>query len=275
MVRVGRDRATIVELDPDHPGFRDRSYRDRRNTIAQIALDHQPHTPVPHAPYTEEEHAVWRHVIEEIGPVHEEFALGESLVHWRAINLPRDRIPQLEEVSSLIEPRTGFRLEPVAGLVNTRTFLSALADGIFLSTQYIRHHSVPDYTPEPDVVHELIGHAAQLANPRFATLNRLFGRAVAGARSEEEVEVIGRIYWFTAEFGLVREDGRIKAYGGGLLSSFGELKAVTRAETRPLDLDEIERHAFDVTRFQDVLYVADSIEELTSDVTRYLEARIG
>ncbi len=275
MVRVGEDRSVIVELDPDHPGFRDAAYRERRNAIAQIALDHKPHTAVPDAPYTAEEYAVWKKVCEEIEPVHERLAFSEYLVHWRELALPRDRIPQLEEVSNLVQPRTGFRLEPVAGLVNTRTFLSALADGIFLSTQYIRHHSVPDYTPEPDVVHELIGHAAQLANPRFARINRLFGQVVQQTPSEEEVEVIGRIYWFTSEFGLVKEDGRTKAYGAGLLSSFGELQAIENAETRPLDLDEIERHAFDVTRYQDVLYCAESIESLTSNLGQYLERRLA
>lgn len=275
LVRVGEDRSVIVELDPDHPGFRDPAYRERRNAIAQIALDHEPHTPVPDAPYTAEEQAVWRNVCEEIEPVHERLAFSEYLMHWRALSLPRDRIPQLEEVSALIQPRTGFRLEPVAGLVNTRTFLSALADGIFLSTQYIRHHSVPDYTPEPDVVHELIGHAAQLANPRFAQLNRLFGQVVQATPSDDEVEIIGRIYWFTTEFGLVKEDGKTKAYGAGLLSSFGELQAIEHAETRPLNLDELERHDFDVTRFQDVLYCAESIESLTEDLRAYLKRRLA
>lgn len=275
VVRVGEDRRVIVELDPDHPGFRDSAYRDRRNAIAQIALDHEPRSPVPSAPYTAEEHEVWQRVCDEVASVHERFAFSEYLTHWRELRLPRDRIPQLEEVSALVQPRTGFRLEPVAGLVNTRTFLSALADKIFLSTQYIRHYSVPDYTPEPDVVHELIGHAAQLANPRFAALSMLFGRAAQACGSDEEVEVLGRIYWFTIEFGLVREAGRLKAYGAGLLSSFGELSAIETVESRPLDVEEIERHAFDVTRFQDVLYCADSIDKLEADLIGYLEGKIA
>src|SRR5437773_1633781 len=97
-------------------------------------------------------------------------------------------------------------------MVQPRVFLENLADGVFLCTQYIRHHSTPLYTPEPDVVHEIIGHGVTLASERLAELNRLFGKAVKRTKSATELEKLSRVYWFTIEFGVLRENGKVKAY---------------------------------------------------------------
>src|ERR687883_1682164 len=220
------DRNTIVRLDPDHPGFRDAEYRARRNRIAQMALRYEPGAPVPDAPYTVEEHALWRTIRDALEPAHRAHACAEYLEAARRLDLPRERIPQLREVSARVHAISGFRLEPVAGLVEPRVFLESLADGVFLCAQYIRHHSTPHYTPEPDVVHELLGHAIWLASERMAELNRLFGEAVRRTRDDEAFERLARLYWFTIEFGVLREGGEVKAYGTGLLSSAGEFAAM-------------------------------------------------
>src|SRR5215211_6620614 len=199
------DRNTIVQLNPDHPGFRDEEYRARRNRIARIAMEYQPGAPIPNAPYTEEEHGVWRAIWEALEPAHRRHACAEYLECLRRLDLPRDRIPQMREVTKKVEAISGFRLEPVAGLVEPRVFLESLAYGIFLSTQYIRHHSTPLYTPEPDVAHEVIGHAVTLADEHLAELNRLVGHAVKRTRSAEALERLARVYWFTIEFGVLRE----------------------------------------------------------------------
>src|SRR5207249_12037325 len=127
-----------------------------------------------------------------------------------------DHIPQLREVNEKVQAISGFRLEPVAGLVQPRVFLENHADGVFLCTQYIRHHSTPMYTPEPDVVHEIVGHGVTLACAQLAELNRLFGQAVKRTTSSEALERLSRVYWFTIEFGVLSEDGKVKAYGTGL-----------------------------------------------------------
>src|SRR5438045_5171695 len=171
-------RNTIVQLDPDHPGFRDAEYRARRNQIAEIALAYQPGTPIPDAPYTSEGHEVGRTIWQALEPAHQTHACAEYLEWVRRLALPKDRIPQMREVTAKVEAISGFKLEPVAGLVEPRVFLESLAGGVFLSTQYIRHHSTPLYTPEPDVAHEIIGHAVTLASNRLADLNRLFADAV-------------------------------------------------------------------------------------------------
>jgi phenylalanine-4-hydroxylase len=263
-------RLALVKLDPDHPGFRDHAYRARRNEIAEIALHYQPGAPIPDAPYTEEEHQLWRIVCDELKPQHQSHACAEYLRCVRRLDLARDRIPQLREVSDKVRALSGFRLEPVGGLVAPRVFLESLANGVFLSTQYIRHHSTPLYTPEPDVVHELLGHAVMLASEAIAELNRLVGEAVRRTTTEEALERLARVYWFTIEFGVLREAGEVKAYGAGLVSSAGELEAMKRAELRPLDLEAAARQEFDTTDYQPVLFCADSFESMYRNLRDYL-----
>jgi phenylalanine-4-hydroxylase len=260
----------IVDLDPDHPGFRDPEYRARRNTIADIAMSYRPGQPIPHAPYTEQEHRVWQTIWQALGPAHRAHACAEYLDCLDRLDFGSERIPQLDEVSRKVEAISGFRLEPVAGLVEPRIFLESLARGVFLCTQYIRHHATPLYTPEPDVVHEIIGHAVTLASRRLAAINRLFGEAVSRAKSAAELDRLARVYWFTIEFGVLRENGQIKAYGTGLLSSAGELAEMHKAELRPLDLDAAANHVYDPTHFQSILFCAESFDEMEQSLLSFL-----
>lgn len=266
------DRNRIVQLSPDHPGFRDVAYRARRNRIAQLALSYRPGEEIPEAPYSSEEHEVWRVVWAALWPAHLVHACAEYLACVRQLRFAPDRIPQLREINEKAQALSGFRLEPVAGLVEPRVFLESLASGTFLCTQYIRHHSTPLYTPEPDVVHEIVGHAVTLASKRLAELNRLFGQAVKRTVSLEALNRLSRVYWFTIEFGVLREDSALKAYGTGLLSSAGELQAMHRAELRPLDLDAASRHDYDPTCYQPVLFCAESFETMYASLREFLIA---
>ena len=260
----------IVNLDPDHPGFRDAEYRARRNAIAQIATNYRPGQPIPHAPYTELEHKVWQTIWRALGRTHRRHACAEYLDCLEKLNFPTDRIPQLDEVSRKVEALSGFRLEPVAGLVEPRIFLESLARGVFLCTQYIRHHSTPLYTPEPDVAHEIIGHAVTLASPRLAEINRLFGEAVSRTKSSDALDRLARVYWFTIEFGVLRENRAVKAYGTGLLSSAGELEEMHKAELRPLDLEAAANHVYDPTHYQSILFCAESFDEMETSLRSFL-----
>ncbi|MGH9968027.1 MAG: phenylalanine 4-monooxygenase [Pyrinomonadaceae bacterium] len=264
------DRNRVVQLNPDHPGFRDQEYRARRNQIAQIALSYRPGEPIPDAPYTIEENDVWRTIWEALLPAHKQYACAEYLDCLKRLEFAPDRIPQLRKVNEKVQAISGFRLEPVAGLVEPRVFLENLADGVFLCTQYIRHHSTPLYTPEPDVVHEILGHGVTLASARLAELNRLFGAAVKRTRSTEALDQLSRVYWFTIEFGVLREGGRVKAYGTGLLSSAGELEAMHKAEFRDLDLQAASRQNYDPTHYQPVLFCADSFDDMHQTLRDYL-----
>ena len=264
------DRKALVKLDPDHPGFKDPEYRARRNQIAQIALSHVPGEAIPPAPYSAEEHGVWQTIWKALGPAHEHHACAEYLNCVRRLDFATDRIPQLGEVSRKVELISGFRLEPVAGLVEPRVFLETLANGVFLCTQYIRNQSTEIYTPEPDVAHEIIGHAITLASTRFAELNRLFGQAVKRTTDANDLDRLARVYWFTIEFGVLRENGEVKAYGTGLLSSAGELEEMHKAEFRPLDLEVMSRHDYDPTHYQSVLFCGESFEEMYSRLREFL-----
>jgi phenylalanine-4-hydroxylase len=262
----------LVKLDREHPGFRDPHYRARRDAIARIALDHRPGEPVPEAPYTSEEDNVWRAIFEVLSPLHEEWVCRELNEVQAAMALSRTRIPQLPWINEVLQPISGFAMIPAAGLATPRTFLEGLAAGQFLSTQYIRHHSRPLYTPEPDVVHELIGHAASLTHPDIVALSRAFGEA---AKRAGEVSILRLIqsYWYTLEFGAVEEDGKLKSYGAGLLSSAGELsRFATETDLRPWDLDRIADTPFDPTNYQPQIYVAPSFRRMVNDLHDWLES---
>ena len=266
------DVRDLIDLDPDHPGFTDREYRERRDLIARIARDHTFGDPVPAAPYTDQEHDAWRDVLQLLRPQHEEHVAEPILEMQRKLPLPRYQIPQLALVNERLLPRTGMRMEPVMGLVKVRTFLSLLAENVFPSTQYIRHHSRPLYTPEPDIVHELIGHMASLAIPPIAAANRSMGRA-AMAANDTELQRLEHVYWYVLEFGLCEQDGDIKAVGAGLLSSAGELSGTTHGpELRGWDLDAIAQTPYDPTRMQPHLFVAPSFDRLLDELVAWVEA---
>lgn len=269
--RAGAGKS-LVELDQDHPGFRDPAYRRRRDEIARVASAYQDGDLVPDVPYSEEEQGVWRTVWEHLEPLHHSRACRAYLEASERLSLDKERVPQLSAVNRRLKAETGFAMTPVAGLVTPRTFLEYLGKDVFLATQYMRHFSRPLYTPEPDVVHELVGHAATLIDDDFVRLNRAFGRAVATADEATELALI-RVYWWTIEFGLLREGGEVKAYGAGLLSSFGELGGFhEQAELVPLDLERAAATPFDPTDYQRVLFVAESFEGMVRQLSGWLEA---
>ena len=270
VVERNADRHRVVELAPDHPGFNDRNYRERRNEIARLAFQYQTGQPLPNAPYTEEEHRVWQTIWNELEPAHRQHACSEFLACLDRLKIDKQRIPQLSEVSDKVQALSGFRLEPVPGLIEPRVFLESLARGVFLCTQYIRHHSTPLYTPEPDVAHEIIGHAVTLASEKFAELNRLFGEAVKRTKNAVELNRLSRVYWFTIEFGVLREEGEIKAYGTGLLSSAGELAEMHAAKLVPFDLEAASREDYDPTHFQAKLFCAESFAEMYEQLRDFL-----
>jgi phenylalanine-4-hydroxylase len=142
-----------------------------------------------------------------------------------------------------------------------------------LSTQYIRHHSRPDYTPEPDVVHESIGHIPMFTNPNFADFSQFIGHG-ARVATDKQLEELGRLYWFTVEFGMIEHEGEIKAYGAGLLSSFGELEHAFSddVERRPFDLEQVINTSYDYSDMQPVLYVVPSYSYLKEVTRKYIES---
>jgi phenylalanine-4-hydroxylase len=268
-VTQGDDGAVVVHLGEEHPGFNDPAYRERRNEIATAATRWSPGEPVPLIAYSDAENEIWRTVCRELRSRHEAYACREFLAAKAALGLPEDHVPQLDEVTRRLRPLTGFQYHPAAGLVPLREFYGSLADRAFHSTQYVRHPSEPLYTPEPDIVHEVIGHGNMLASPRFAELKRLAGEAARRVESDEALQFIADVFWFTLEFGVVWEGGELRAYGAGILSSYGEIEEFRGMEIRPLDLAEMGTIDYDITKYQPVLYAAESMEHLVEVVGEF------
>ena len=262
---------TAVDLPDDHPGTGDDRYRRRRDLIASLGAAYQPGQLIPDVPYTAAEDEVWATVSRELADLHRRHACAEYLAGAAQVHLPTDRVPQLREVDAAVHDITGFHIQPVPGLVPAADFYGALADRRFLSTQYIRHHSVPYYTPEPDIIHEIVGHGNMLGSHRFADLYQSAGRASRRASTADALEFFSKVFWFTLEFGVVREDGDLRAYGAGLLSSFGEIQVFRDAEIREWDLAEMGTLDYDITQYQPVLFAAPSMAFVFDELTAFFD----
>jgi monomeric phenylalanine-4-hydroxylase len=263
----------INELHLDHPGANDPEYRKRRDYIASLAKKFRETGIITDVDYTEEEQNIWRIVAARLEEIQARRASKFYLEAKKNLGISNERIPQLSEMNRRLKELSNFRLAPIEGLVETRGFLSWLSWRTMLSTQYIRHHSRPEYTPEPDIVHESIGHIPMFTNRAFADFSQFIGH---GARiaTDKQIEELGRLYWFTVEFGLIEEDGEVKAYGAGLLSSYGELEHAfgDEVERRPFDLREVIAHEYSYSDMQPVLYVIPSYQELKEVTRKYIES---
>jgi phenylalanine-4-hydroxylase len=262
------------ELSSDHPGFSDAVYRKRRADIVASAKTYRHGQAIPRIDYTEEELKTWNVVYSKLKELYPSHACAE---HNRVFPLLEkfcgygpNNIPQLEDISKFLQLATGWRVKPVMGLLSSRDFLNALAFRVFHSTQYIRHSSKPFYTPEPDVCHELLGHVPLFADPEFAEFSHAIGLASLGV-SDEDIERLATCYWFTVEFGLCRQAGKMKAYGAGLLSSFGELDycLTDKPEKKPFNPNITGSTKYPITEYQPVYFYTESFKDAAKQMLEF------
>jgi monomeric phenylalanine-4-hydroxylase len=254
----------ISFLPLDHPGAKDLTYRARRDEIAKLTREARIEGKLPpKIEYTREEDKTWKTVLEKLRPLHLEMASSFYLSARDVLPISTEEVPQLAELSAVLKDYTGFQVGAVEGLVDGRTFLGAFAEGKMLCTQYIRHASRPEYTPEPDIVHEVIGHVPMFTDPDFVAFSQLIGRAALCAGPEDLVK-LERLYWFTIEFGLIQEGRDTRIYGAGLLSSFGEMphSLGTEVDRRIFNLEEVVNTDYEYSQMQSKLFVIESFEQL-------------
>jgi len=241
-----------------HPGFEDLEYRKRRDFIAKRVSDH-----CDNILYTETENRTWQHVYEKLDVLYPEKSCSAHRSSLSFAGLSKKTIPQFSDINLSLKAH-GFKVSPVEGLIDTREFMESLADGTMMCTRYIRHHSKPEYTPEPDIIHEVLGHCVFFHNQKYRELNISFGKAARKA-ADDLLEKIARIYWYTVEFGICTELNKPVAWGAGLLSSIEELSRIDSIETGILDLDLIIGVEYDTTKPHEKLYKSDSTFEETAD----------
>ncbi len=222
-------------------------------------------------PYAPEEDAVWRDLMARQMPSVQARMAAPFLEGLQRLSLPVDRVAQCSEVSARLSGFTGWRVEPVPALIPFGRFFGLLADRCFPAASFIRRREDFDYIEEPDIFHEIFGHAPLLTDPRFAAFSQAIGQAGERAAKPDYSWLI-RLYWFTIEFGLIREAGVLKGLGSGLASSIAELDWATsgQPELRPFDVLDILRTPYRIDILQPVYFVIEDMDDLFGAARRDL-----
>jgi phenylalanine-4-hydroxylase len=220
------------------------------------------------AAYTREEHAVWGFLYGRRMTALRHTGSRLFLEGAQRIGLRPDRVPDLVDVNARLAARTGWSAVPVTGFLPAREFFGCLAQRRFPTTVTVRPRSQLDYLPEPDIFHDVFGHVPLHAHPVFADFLQQFGRAASVAVTDEQVEAMARLFWFTVEFGLIREGTETRVYGSGLISSHGDAANALGpdCDRRPFTLEAVLAQPFEIDHFQDVLFTIDSFEQLFAAV---------
>ena len=231
--------------------------------------------------YTEENQETWTKLYDQQMAFLSDQASNVYLSGAKAINLVREHIPYLEgpkSVNIFLEELTGWQSKAVPGYLPAKAFFACLSRREFPTTISIRSKESIDYLPEPDIFHDIFGHVPLHADATFADFLQTYGKAALLTDDPMHTERLSRLFWFTVEFGLIREKGRVKLYGSGLLSSPGESKHALDSddvERRPFDLVTVCNTPFEIDHYQPILYVLDSFDQLRDGMNEYAQQLIS
>lgn len=261
---------TELELEPGHPGLGDEGYIRRRKELFALCRKHRlENLGPPMVQYTAEETRIWREVSPKLDELHQSHASQLYLQAKRDLAITRDEIPQLRLLSDRLRKETDMHLVPAEGALPYRTFYEYIAKRGFPVTQFVRHGSHPEFTPEPDIIHDCLGHVPPLMNHDYAELLTLIAKAAATTPHGDQVLALKRFSWFSIEFGLIEEGPETKVFGAGILSSTGEIPyslfspEVTR---RPFVTDVVIQTDYDPSKMQNRLFIAPSLPFLRREL---------
>lgn len=247
----------------------------------------------PYELYTEDNHAAWRSLFGRMRPKWEKYANRHFMAGIESLALDPEAVPRLADVNQFLEPLTAFQALAVSGYVPAYVFFDCLRTRRFPTTITIRSKDRLDYLPEPDIFHDIAGHVPMHTDKAFADTLVRFGECARSAaimagsiKSEQErlnaleniITAMARFFWFTVEFGLMRDGKGLKVYGSGLLSSFGEIEHAIESpsvQRYPLQLEWVINQSFEIDHYQPLLFYVDSFDHLFSlvdELYRWMEA---
>lgn len=214
--------------------------------------------------YTAEQHDVWSELVRRRLPQIQEHACLEYIKGYDTIGLNHERLPNLAAITERLKPRTGWSTTAVSGFLPANAFFEMLEARMFPTTTWLRGRDALAYIPEPDIFHDVFGHVPMHAHRVFADFLQHYGSVCAHIKDTQALERLGRLFWYTVEFGLIRQDHKIKVYGSGVISSHGECTNVIEGgcEVRDFSLDEVLETPVKVDELQKVLFAIESFEQI-------------
>jgi phenylalanine-4-hydroxylase len=238
------------------------SERPPRGNYARAGTDYT--CPQDYEAYTAADHDTYRRLYERQAALLPGLACDEFIAALPSLGI-KDRIPRFEEINERLYKATRWEIVGVPGLIPEVPFFTLLANRKFPVTDWIRQPEEFDYIVEPDIFHDLFGHVPLLFNPVMADYVQRYGQGGLKAAELGACELLSRLYWYTIEFGLIRQPDGLRAYGAGILSSSGELQyAVNSPEPHrvPLDLERTMRTRYKIDTYQQTYFVIDSFKQL-------------
>ena len=221
------------------------------------------HDNIVYPGYTDEEQESWKFLYNRQMKLLEGRACNEYIEGAQKLNLSPDKIPYLKDLSHVFHETTGWKVARVPGLIHEQNFFELLQKRIFPSTDYIRAKDELDYTPAPDLFHDIFGHMPLLTNKNFASFYQMFGEAASHAKGNDRIK-LETFHWFTVEFGLIKNPDGLRIYGAGIASSLKEVTHALSDQVEVIDFDpeRIVNQAYDVWHLQPILFAIDSFKHL-------------